>query len=336
MTVRDIGIDLGTANTLVHVKGKGIVVREPSVVAIDKETKNVLAVGDAAKEMLGRTPCNIIAIRPMKDGVIADYDITQKMIKYFIQKACPKSGFFKPRVIVCIPSGVTEVEKRAVEEAVTQAGAKEAYLIEEPMAASIGAGLPVEEPMGSMIVDIGGGTSEVAVISLGGIVTSVSLRKAGDELDDSIIQYVKKNKNLLIGERTAEEIKVEIGSAFPTGEDKSMEVRGRDLILGLPKTIVVTSQEILDALSEPVAAIIDAIKATLEKTPPELASDIMERGIMLTGGGALLHGLDRLISYETGMPVSIAENPLDCVVIGTGKVLNEITTLKKVLLSSKQ
>jgi rod shape-determining protein MreB len=336
MTVRDIGIDLGTANTLVHVKGKGIVVREPSVVAIDKETKNVLAVGDAAKEMLGRTPGNIIAIRPMKDGVIADYDITQKMIKYFIQKACPKSGFFKPRVIVCIPSGVTEVEKRAVEEAVTQAGAKEAYLIEEPMAASIGAGLPVEEPMGSMIVDIGGGTSEVAVISLGGIVTSVSLRKAGDELDDSIIQYVKKNKNLLIGERTAEEIKVEIGSAFPTGEDKSMEVRGRDLILGLPKTIVVTSQEILDALSEPVAAIIDAIKATLEKTPPELASDIMERGIMLTGGGALLHGLDRLISYETGMPVSIAENPLDCVVIGTGKVLNEITTLKKVLLSSKQ
>jgi rod shape-determining protein MreB len=289
MTVRDIGIDLGTANTLVHVKGKGIVVREPSVVAIDKETKNVLAVGDAAKEMLGRTPGNIIAIRPMKDGVIADYDITQKMIKYFIQKACPKSGFFKPRVIVCIPSGVTEVEKRAVEEAVTQAGAKEAYLIEEPMAASIGAGLPVEEPMGSMIVDIGGGTSEVAVISLGGIVTSVSLRKAGDELDDSIIQYVKKNKNLLIGERTAEEIKVEIGSAFPTGEDKSMEVRGRDLILGLPKTIVVTSQEILDALSEPVAAIIDAIKATLEKTPPELASDIMERGIMLTGGGALLH-----------------------------------------------
>lgn len=336
MTVRDIGIDLGTANTLVHVKGKGIVVREPSVVAIDKETKNVLAVGDAAKEMLGRTPGNIIAIRPMKDGVIADYDITQKMIKYFIQKACPKSGFFKPRVIVCIPSGVTEVEKRAVEEAVTQAGAKEAYLIEEPMAASIGAGLPVEEPMGSMIVDIGGGTSEVAVISLGGIVTSVSLRKAGDELDDSIIQYVKKNKNLLIGERTAEEIKVEIGSAFPTGEDKSMEVRGRDLILGLPKTIVVTSQEILDALSEPVAAIIDAIKATLEKTPPELASDIMERGIMLTGGGALLHGLDRLISYETGMPVSIAENPLDCVVIGTGKVLNEITILKKVLLSSKQ
>ena len=327
---------MGTANTLVHVKGKGIVVREPSVVAIDKETKNVLAVGDAAKEMLGRTPGNIIAIRPMKDGVIADYDITQKMIKYFIQKACPKSGFFKPRVIVCIPSGVTEVEKRAVEEAVTQAGAKEAYLIEEPMAASIGAGLPVEEPRGSMIVDIGGGTTEVAVISLGGIVKSFSLRKAGDEIDDSIIQYVKKNKNLLIGERTAEEIKVEIGSAFPTGEDKSMEVRGRDLILGLPKTIVVTSQEILDALSEPVAAIIDAIKATLEKTPPELASDIMERGIMLTGGGALLHGLDRLISYETGMPVSIAENPLDCVVIGTGKVLNEITTLKKVLLSSKQ
>ncbi|OQB16044.1 MAG: Rod shape-determining protein MreB [Firmicutes bacterium ADurb.Bin193] len=335
MASRDIGIDLGTANTLVHVRGKGIVVREPSVVAVNKDTHEVLAVGDSAKEMLGRTPGNIVAIRPMKEGVIADYDITQKMIKYFIQKACPKAGFFKPRVIVCIPSGVTGVERRAVEEAVLQAGAREAYLIEEPMAAAIGAGLPVEEPMGSMVVDIGGGTSEVAVISLGGIVTSVSLRKAGDALDDSIIQYVKKNKNLAIGERTAEEIKMSIGSAYPSEEETSMEVKGRDLLTGLPKTITLTSAEVRDALSEPVSGIVDAIKATLEQTPPELASDIMERGIMLTGGGALLKGLDKLISFETGMPVYIAENPLDCVVVGTGTVLNEINTLKRVLLSSR-
>lgn len=335
MSNRDIGIDLGTANTLVHVKGKGIVVREPSVVAINKETKQVLAVGDAAKEMLGRTPGNIVAIRPMKDGVIADYDITQKMIKYFIQKACPNSGFFKPRVIVCVPSGVTEVEKRAVEEAVMQAGAKEAYLIEEPMAASIGAGLPVDEPMGSMVVDIGGGTSEVAVISLGGIVASVSLRVGGDELDDSIIQYIKKNHNLAIGERTAEEIKIKIGSAYPIENETSMEIRGRDLISGLPKTITLTSTEVREALSEPVSSIVDAIKATLEKTPPELASDIIVSGIVLTGGGAMLRGLDMLITIETGMPVSIADNPLDCVAIGTGTVLNEIATLRKVLLSSK-
>lgn len=336
MAVRDIGIDLGTANTLVHVKGKGIVVREPSVVAINKDTNEVLAVGDDAKQMLGRTPGNIVAIRPMKDGVIADYDITQKMIRYFIQKSCSKTGFFKPRVIVCIPSGVTEVEKRAIEEAVVQAGAREAYLIEEPMAAAIGAGLPVEEPMGSMIVDIGGGTSEVAVISLGGIVTSVSLRKAGDELDDSIIQYVKKTKNLLIGERTAEEIKMKLGSAYDEGAEESMEVRGRDLVLGLPKTIPLTTAEVREALKEPVEAIIDAIKATLEKTPPELAADIMEKGIVLTGGGALLRGLDKLVAFETGMPVNIAENPLDCVASGTGIVLNEITTLRKLLLSSKK
>lgn len=335
MANRDIGIDLGTANTLVHVKGKGIVVREPSVVAINNETKQVLAVGDSAKEMLGRTPGNIVAIRPMKDGVIADYDITQKMIKYFIQKACPKTGFFKPRVIVCIPSGVTEVEKRAVEEAVIQAGAREAYLIEEPMSAAIGAGLPVDEPLGSMVVDIGGGTTEVAVISLGGIVTSVSLRKAGDEIDESIIQYIKKNNNLMIGERTAEEIKMKLGSAYPV-DDTLMDVRGRDLISGLPKTISLTSAEVREAISEPVSAIVDAIKTTLEKTPPELASDIIESGIVLTGGGAFLRGLDLLISRETGMPVMVAENPLDCVAIGTGTVLNEISALRKVLLSSKK
>lgn len=335
MANRDIGIDLGTANTLVHVKGKGIIVNEPSVVAINKETNEVLAVGDSAKEMLGRTPGNIVAIRPMKDGVIADYDVTQKMIKSFVLKACPKHLFLKPRVIVCIPSGVTEVEKRAIEEAVMQAGAREAYLIEEPMAAAIGAGLPVEEPMGSMIVDVGGGTTEVAIISLGGIVTSVSLRKAGDQLDDAIIQYVKKNKNLAIGERTAEEIKMKIGSAFELENEEEIEIRGRDLISGLPKIITLSSVEVREALNEPVSAILDAIKTTLEKTPPELSSDIMESGIYLTGGGALLKGIDKLISKETGMPVMVAETPLDCVAIGTGTVLNEIGTLRKVLLSSK-
>lgn len=332
---KDIGIDLGTANTLVHVRGKGIMVREPSVVAINRETKQVLAVGDDAKDMIGRTPGNIIAIRPMKDGVIADYNVTQNMLKYFIRKACPNGKFFKPRIIVCIPSGVTEVEKRAVEEAVMQAGAKEAYLIEEPMAAAIGAGLPVDEPMGSMVVDIGGGTTDVAVISLGGIVTSKSLRVAGDELDNSIVQFVKKNHNLLIGERTAEEVKVKLGSAYPLETELTMEIRGRDLISGLPKTIIITSQEVRTALSEPISAIIDAIKYTLEKTPPELSSDVMDRGIMLTGGGALIRGLDKIISEETGITVLIAENPLDCVALGTGKGLSEIDTLRKVFISSK-
>ena len=332
---KDIGIDLGTANTLVHVRGKGIMVREPSVVAINKETRQVLAVGDDAKDMIGRTPGNIIAIRPMKDGVIADYNVTQSMLKYFIRKACPNGKFFKPRIIVCIPSGVTEVEKRAVEEAVMQAGAKEAYLIEEPMAAAIGAGLPVDEPMGSMVVDIGGGTTDVAVISLGGIVTSKSLRVAGDELDNSIVQYIKKNHNLLIGERTAEEVKVKLGSAYPLETEISMEIRGRDLISGLPKTITINSQEVRFALSEPISAIIDAIKYTLEKTPPELSSDVMDRGIMLTGGGALIRGLDKIISEETGIAVIIAENPLDCVALGTGKGLSEIDTLRKVFISSK-
>ena len=333
---KDIGIDLGTANTLVHVKGKGIVIREPSVVAINTKTNEVLAVGDAAKQMIGRTPGNIIAIRPMKDGVIADFDVTQIMLKYFIKKVMSKGVFSKPRVVICVPSGVTEVEKRAVEEATIQAGAKEAYLIEEPMAAAIGANLPVEEPTGSMVVDIGGGTSEVAVISLGGIVTSKSLRIAGDELDEAIVHYVKKEYNLMIGERTAEGIKMTIGAAYPKPKEEVMEIRGRDLITGLPKNLTISSSEIMEAIKEPVNAIIDSIKYTLEKTPPELASDIMDRGIMLTGGGALLSGLDKLIKDETGMSVSIAENPLDCVAIGAGKVLEEIETLKRVLISPKK
>ncbi|MBZ4645007.1 MAG: rod shape-determining protein MreB [Petroclostridium sp.] len=333
---KDIGIDLGTANTLVHVKNKGIVVREPSVVAMNKHTGEVLAVGDEAKNMIGRTPGNITAIRPMKDGVIADFDITQSMLKYFIRKVFSGPSLFKPRVVVCVPSGVTEVEKRAVEEATIQAGAREVYLIEEPMAAAIGANLPVDEPTGSMVVDIGGGTSEVAIISLGGIVTSKSLRIAGDELDEAIIHYVKKEYNLMIGERTAEEIKIQIGCAYPKEKEETLEVRGRDLITGLPKHLTLTSAEIMEALKEPVHAIVDAIKFTLEKTPPELAADVMDRGIMLTGGGALLSGLDRLIHEETGMPVNVAERPLDCVALGTGKVLDEIHTLKKVLITPKK
>lgn len=333
---KDIGIDLGTANTLVHVKGKGIVVREPSVVAVNKKTNGILAVGDSAKSMIGRTPGNIVAVRPMKDGVIADFDITQSMLRHFIKRAVQKSVFTKPRVVICVPSGITEVEKRAVEEATLQAGAKEAYLIEEPMAAAIGAGLPVEEPSGSMVVDIGGGTSEVAVISLGGIVTSKSLRIAGDELDEAIVHYIKKEYNLMIGERTGEEIKMTIGAAYPKPKEEIMEIRGRDLITGLPKNITITSTEIAEALKEPINAIVDSIKYTLEKTPPELAADIMDRGIMLTGGGALLSGLDRVIKDETGMPVSIAQDPLDCVAMGAGKVLDEIETLKRVLISPKK
>ena len=333
---RDIGIDLGTANTLVHVKGRGIVVREPSVVAINRKTNTILAVGDDAKNMIGRTPGDIVAIRPMKDGVIADFDVTQSMLRYFIKKAINTGFMSKPRVVICVPSGVTEVEKRAVEEATLQAGAKEAYLIEEPMAAAIGANLPVEEPSGSMIVDIGGGTSEVAVISLGGIVTSKSLRIAGDEFDEAIAHYVKKEYNLMIGERSAENIKMTIGAAYPKPKEEFMEIRGRDLITGLPKNLTISSSEIIEALKEPINAIIDSIKYTLEKTPPELASDIMDRGIMLAGGGALLSGLDKLIMEETGMPVSVAENPLDCVAIGAGKVLDEIETLKRVLISPRK
>lgn len=329
---RDMGIDLGTANTLIYVKGKGILLREPSVVAINSDVKKVLAVGDEAKQMIGRTPGNIVAIRPLKDGVIADFDVTQAMLKKFIEKISPKSAFTSPRIVVCFPAGITEVEKRAIDEATKQAGARDVLLMEEPMAAAIGAGLPVNEPTGSMIVDIGGGTTEVAVISLGGIVTSKSLRVAGDELDHAIISYIKKEYNLAIGERTAENVKIQLGSAFNTGEDNSMEIRGRDLISGLPKVINITESEIRDALKEPVAAIIDAIKTTLEKTPPELASDIMDKGIMLAGGGAMLRGIDQLINKETHMPVHIAESPLDCVALGAGKALD---TIDKIVASRK-
>jgi cell shape determining protein, MreB/Mrl family len=329
---RDMGIDLGTANTLIYVKGKGILLREPSVVAINSDVKKVLAVGEEAKQMIGRTPGNIVAIRPMKDGVIADFDVTQTMLRKFIEKVSPKSAFTSPRIVVCFPSGVTEVEKRAIDEATKQAGARDVLLMEEPMAAAIGAGLPVNEPTGSMIVDIGGGTTEVAVISLGGIVTSKSLRIAGDELDHAIISYIKKEYSLAIGERTSENVKIELGSAYDTGEDSSMDIRGRDLISGLPKVVTITSSEVRDALKEPVAAIIEAIKTTLEKTPPELASDIMDKGIMLAGGGAMLKGLDQLINIETHMPVHIAESPLDCVALGAGKALD---TIDKIVASRK-
>ncbi|SDF21194.1 rod shape-determining protein [Sporolituus thermophilus] len=333
---RDMGIDLGTANTLVHVKGKGIVLREPSVVAIQRDTGEVLAVGEEAKQMIGRTPGNIIAIRPLKDGVIADFDVTQAMLKYFIRKAMDTRSFIRPRVVVGVPSGVTEVEKRAVIDATIQAGAREAYLIEEPMAAAIGAGLPVHEPTGNMVVDIGGGTTEVAVISLGGIVTSRSIRIGGDELDEAIIQYIKRTYNLMIGERTAEEIKISIGSAIVPPADETMEIRGRDLVTGLPKTLPIRATEIQRALSEPVFGIIEAVKVTLEKTPPELAADIMDRGIVMTGGGSLLRGLDTLLNKETGMPVHIAEDALSCVALGTGKALESIDLLKRVLMSPKK
>ncbi|EEG78146.1 rod shape-determining protein [Dethiobacter alkaliphilus] len=334
---RDIGIDLGTANTLVFVKGKGIVLREPSVVAIRRDNGAILEVGEEAKRMIGRTPGNIVAIRPMKDGVIADFDVTQTMLRHFIAKAYRRKTMFKAQVVVCVPSGVTEVEKRAVIDATKQAGAKEAFLIEEPMAAAIGAGLPVEEPTGSMIVDIGGGTTEVAIISLGGIVTSRSIRVGGDEMDESIVQYIKRSYNLMIGERTAEEIKITIGTAYrEQDEDRTMEIRGRDLVTGLPKTQVITDSEIESALADPVASILEAIKITLEKSPPELAADIMDKGIVMTGGGALLHGLDKLVAKETGMPVYIAENPLDCVALGAGKSLGEIELLRRVALSPRK
>lgn len=333
---KDLGIDLGTANTLVHLRGKGIIIREPSVVAIDQEKKIPLAVGDEAKQMIGRTPGNIVAIRPLKDGVISDFQTTHTMLKYFINKALrTNSPFNRPRVVICVPTGVTPVEERAVKEASRQAGAKEVIIIEEPMAAAIGAGLPVHEPTGNMIVDIGGGTTEVAVISLGGIVTSRSIRIAGDEMDDAIVNHIKKTYNLMIGERTAEDIKIEIGSAYRPPRDKKYAVRGRDLVTGLPKTIEINAQEIQEALAEPVAAIVEAIKMCLEKTPPELAADIMDRGIMMAGGGSLLLNLDRLVSDETRMPVHVAEEPLDCVALGTGKVLEDPNNLRKILAMQK-
>lgn len=326
---RDIGIDLGTANTLVYVRGKGIIVREPSVVAMRKEDSHVLAVGDQAKKMIGRTPGNIVAIRPMKDGVIADFAVTQEMLRYFIKQSIGKSMFSRPRVLVSVPSGITEVESRAVEEAAHSAGAKIAKVIEEPMAAAIGAGLPVGEPTGSMIVNMGGGTTEIAIISLGGIVASKSIRVAGDKEDEAIVNYVKRVYNLAIGERTGEEIKINIGSAFPGSIDGQMDIKGRDLVTGLPKTISITSDEILEALKEPISQIIDGIKSTLEKTPPELAADIMDRGIMLSGGGAQLHGLDSLVRRETGMPVHVADNPMECVVMGVGKALEQYEDINR-------
>lgn len=319
---RDIGIDLGTANTLVYVRGKGIVMREPSVVAVDVKKDEVMAVGSEAKEMIGRTPGSISAVRPLKDGVIADFEVTSAMLRYFIRRAVRYNPLSRPRLIVCIPSGVTEVERRAVIEAAQNAGARQVELIEEPMAAAIGAGLQVAEATGCMVVDIGGGTSEVAVISLGDIVTAQSVRVAGDDFDEAIISYIKKKYNLLIGERTAEDLKVKLGSAFPYEDETTMDVKGRNLVDGLPKNIVISAEEVREALADPVGAIVDAVKSTLERTPPELSADIIDNGIMLTGGGALLRGLDMLINRETGMPVHVAEDPLDCVVHGTGKCLD--------------
>lgn len=333
---KDIGIDLGTANTLVYVRGRGIVINEPSVVARDQETKEILAVGNKAKEMVGRTPGNIIAIRPLRDGVIADFDTTERMLRDFLIKANRRMGWVRPRVIISVPSGVTEVEKRAVIDAAISAGAKDARVIEEPMAAAIGVGLPVQEPTGNMIVDIGGGTTEVAVISLGGIVAHRSIRIGGDEMDDSIIQHIRRHYNLLIGERTAEAIKKTIGSACPQEEEKSIEVRGRDLVTGLPKTVTITSEEIRDALAEPVASIVEGVKVTLEQTPPELAADIMDRGIMMAGGGALLSGLDQLIMNETGIPVHVNEEPLTAVVMGTGLALEHYDLLQRIMVGPKR
>ncbi len=331
---RDMAVDLGTANTLIYVRGRGIVLNEPSVVAINVKDGRPLAVGLEAKRMIGRTPAHIKAIRPLKDGVIADFDICEKMLRYFIQRAHQRR-WVKPRMVICVPSGITGVEQRAVQEAAEYAGArKPAYIIEEPMAAAIGAGLPVQEPTGNMIVDIGGGTSEVAVISLGGIVSSQSVRVGGDELDDAIIQFIKKEYSLALGERTAEEVKIALGSAWPLQEELHAEIRGRDLVTGLPKTIVTTTEEVREAIEEPVSAIVDAVKVTLDRTPPELAADIMETGIVLAGGGALLHGLDARMQNETGMPIVIADNPLACVAIGSGQSLEEFEALKGVLFSS--
>ena len=331
MFAKEIGIDLGTANTLVYMRGKGIIIREPSVVAVDTRTDRAKYVGQEAKDVIGRTPGSIVAVRPLKDGVIADFEITTTMLQEFIKKALKGAVFSKAHVIICIPSGVTAVERRAVKEAAENAGAKKVSIIEEPMAAAIGAGLPVSEPQGSMIVDIGGGTSEVAVISLGGIVTSRSVRVAGDAFDTAIINYIKKKYNLLIGERTEETVKIAIGSAFPMEQETEMEIKGRNLLNGLPENITVTSAEIREALAEPLSNVIEAIKVTLEKTPPELAADIIDQGITLAGGGALIRGLDKLISKETGMPVHAAETPLDCVADGTGKVLEDIERLREVL-----
>ena len=326
---KDIGIDLGTANILVYVKGKGIVLREPSVVAMEKDSGRVLAIGEEAKRMLGRTPGNIVATRPLREGVIADYDVTEAMLKHFIQRVCPSRLFFRPQIMICIPIGVTTVEKRAVLEAAMQAGARKASLIEEPLAAALGAGLDITRPNGNMVVDIGGGTTDIAVLSLGGIVLSDSLRVGGDKFDDAIVRFVKREYNLLIGERTAEELKIAIGSAYPVKpDDESMEIRGRDLVTGLPKNVHITAREVRDALQEAVSGIVNSIKSVLERTPPELAADIVDKGMILTGGGSLLQGLDRLISEQTGVPAQLAEDPLSCVALGTGKALEYFETLQ--------
>jgi rod shape-determining protein MreB len=331
----EIGIDLGTASVLVYIKGKGIVLQEPSVVAIDKNTNQLLAVGVEARKMLGRTPGNIVAIRPLKDGVISDYEVTERMLRYFISKTCGRRRFFKPKIIVCVPSGVTEVEKRAVIDATTEAGGGVTYLIEEPIAAAIGAGIDISKPDGNMIVDIGGGTADIAVISLGGIVVSESIKVAGDKFDEAIVRYMRKRHNLLIGERTAEDLKVNIGTAYQRSQNQKMDCRGRDLVSGLPKTISVTSEEMLEALEEPVTAIADAVHSVLEKTPPELAADISDRGIVMTGGGALLHGLNMLIEKRTGIPTYIAEDAVSCVAKGTGMSLESLQILEKSMTSSK-
>lgn len=330
----DMGIDLGTANTLVHCKDKGIIIREPSVVAVEKDTNEVLAIGAEAKRMIGRTPGNIVAIRPMKDGVIADYEITQSMLKYFIKQAMGNRTFVRPRILVGVPSGVTEVEKRAVVDATIEAGAREAYLIEEPMAAAIGAGLPVQEATGSMVVDIGGGTCEVAVISLGGIVVSKSIRTGGDAMDDAIVRYIRKTFSLLIGERTAEEVKINIGTAMPLENPEEMDIRGRDLVSGLPKNITINSNQVCEALNEPVTNILDAVRNTLERTPPELAADIMDRGVVMTGGSSLLRNLDRIMSRDTGMPVYVSDDALSCVALGTGLAVENVDVYKKGFMAS--
>jgi rod shape-determining protein MreB and related proteins len=329
---RDMAVDLGTANTLVYVRGRGIVLNEPSVVALNTNNGQIVAVGAEAKRMIGRTPGNIVAIRPLKDGVIADFDVTERMLRYFIQKVHRRSHMAKPRLVVAVPSGITGVEQSAVKEAGHQAGARRVYIIEEPMAAAIGAGLPIHEPTGNMVVDIGGGTTEVAVISLGGIVTSQSIRVGGDELDQAIITFGKKEYSLMLGERTAEEIKMALGSAYPSEDEPHAEIRGRDLVSGLPKTVVISAAEVRKAIEEPVNLIVDAVKNTLDKCPPELAGDVMDRGIALTGGGAMLRGLDSRIREETGMPVQVADNPLDSVVLGTGKCVEDFETLRQVLV----
>ncbi|HEY8850057.1 MAG TPA: rod shape-determining protein [Thermoanaerobaculia bacterium] len=330
MFSNDLAIDLGTANTLVYAKNRGIVVREPSIVAVNKINNHVEAVGKEAKEMLGRTPGNIVAIRPMKDGVIADFEVTEKMIKYFIEKAHGRRFLVKPRIVISVPSEITQVEKRAVKDSALRAGATEVYLIEQAMAAAIGAGLPITDPTGNMIVDIGGGTTDVAVISLAGIVYSRSVRVAGNEMDDAIIQYIKRKYNLLIGERTAEQVKMEIGSAFPLDEEMTMEIKGRDLVEGVPKTLVVSDEEIREALSETVATIVEAVRVALERTPPELSADIMDKGIIIAGGGSMLKNLDKRLREETGLPVTLAEDPLACVALGTGQMLTDFNLLRKI------